>query len=243
MAWATSSGRATRPNGLCSRISSPAGAVQMVAGHVCLDPAGRDDTDDDAVRGQVFGEGLAHGVEAGFAGAVGGAGRLAAKGAAGGDVDDTAVPLADHLLRGAVADIGRADEVGVEDAPPAFLPGLIVYFSQRVVFVDAGVVDDDVETAVVVNGAPARARDTAVRVGQIGAQHQVRPTGQAGALSPARRPRSDGQWTMTRALGGELLRRRRGRCHARRPVTSTTLSSNRMRFMMRLLQLHSTSGS
>ncbi len=119
---------------------------------------------------------LAHGVEPGLAGAVGGAVRLAAERTPRRHVDDLAAAVLDHVPCGAVADIRRTDEIRPQNPAPGVLPFVIVDLFEKVVDPDAGVVDDDVESAERLDGRRHQVLDR-LRVGDIRLQHDVTVAG------------------------------------------------------------------
>src|ERR1700757_725799 len=91
-AAAISLARATRPKGLCARISSPAGPVRCRAAMAVSTKPGA------TVRGRGPGQRLGERVQAGLARPVGALARLAPEGAAGGDVDNAPAAVGDHVL-------------------------------------------------------------------------------------------------------------------------------------------------
>ena len=90
---------------------------------------------------------MSHGVEAGLGGAIPRHVGFAAKGAAGGNIDDSAATLGQHHLRRTVTEVGRRREVSGHDALPRRLPGGIVDAGNIMALGDAGIVDQHIQLA------------------------------------------------------------------------------------------------
>ncbi|GLV97005.1 hypothetical protein Slala05_06370 [Streptomyces lavendulae subsp. lavendulae] len=105
-------------------MASPSGPSSRPATRsVATNPGATDATA--MPRGQGDGQGLAQCVERGLGGSVGGVVGFAAERAAGADVDDAALAAgSDHAVGDAVAQVGGAEEVHVDGAPPGLLPVL-----------------------------------------------------------------------------------------------------------------------
>src|SRR5205085_12304257 len=90
---------------------------------------------------------------------------LAAEGGARGDVDDLPAAVRAHRAHGQEGGVRRAEDVDVEGAPPAALPGVVVVAVEKVDLEGGGVVDEDVDAAEAVDHL-----GDLPRIGHVGAE-------------------------------------------------------------------------
>lgn len=124
-------------------------ASHFVGYSLGIDEPRSDDIDEDIMRSQSLRQRLAHGVEAGFACAVGWRSRFTAKGSARRDVDDPpplASALFDHPPRSAIGNIGRAEQIRGYGPIPGALPVFVISRCDRVRFEDRCIIDQDVQS-------------------------------------------------------------------------------------------------
>jgi hypothetical protein len=129
---------------------------------------------------------------------------LAPERAPGGDVHDPAPAGGGHVRDDGVQQVGRADQVDVQRPPPDPLPVLVAGLQDRVLLVDAGVVDQHVHPAELGDDPPDQ-RPGLLGVGQVGRQGQM-PVAIKGGQGLVGRPPVGAELDHDRCpAGGELL--------------------------------------